>query len=170
MSVLNEPRFPGAAGLPSVFVRWLLGAFFVYAGLGKALQPVEFLQVVRLYDLVGHPIPLNFIAALLPWLEVFFGVLLIAGVAVRGVALLLIGLLLPFTVLVVQRALTLQGANGIPFCAVRFDCGCGSGERFVCGKIAENLFLLVLAGALLGWSSDKWCARYSLAGKQSVKG
>jgi len=166
MKVLNESRFPGAAGLPSVIVRWLLGAFFVYAGLSKALQPVEFLQLVRPYDLVGHPIPLNIIASLLPWLEAFFGVLLIAGVAVRGVALLLIGLLLPFTVLVVQRALMLQGANGIQFCAVRFDCGCGTGERFVCGKMVENLFLLVLSGALLGWSTDKWCARYSLAGKQ----
>lgn len=161
MRHLNESRFPGATGLPSVLVRWLLGACFVYAGMGKALQPVEFLQAVRLYDLGGHSV-LNGIAALLPWLEVFFGALLIAGVAVRGVALLLLGLLVPFTALIVQRALVLHAANGISFCAVRFDCGCGTGERFVCGKLAENLFLLVLAGALLGWSTDKWCARYSL--------
>lgn len=169
MTTRTESRPPGAAGLASVFTRWLLGAFFVYAGSSKALQPVEFLQSLRLYQLGAHAIQLNLVAALVPWLEIFLGLLLMAGVAVRGAALLMIGLLAAFTILVVQRALAVHAADGIPFCAIRFDCGCGTGERFVCGKIAENMILLLLAGVLLGWPVDKWCARYSLMQKKDVR-
>ena len=35
----------------TVLARWLLGAVFVYLGLTKALHPVEFLKLLREYDL-----------------------------------------------------------------------------------------------------------------------
>lgn len=163
MIASNEShRVPGTAGLAPVFARWILGAFFVYVGLGKALHPVEFLQLVRQYEIVDRLGLLNVIASLLPWLEVFCGLLLVAGVAVRGAALLLVGMLIPFTALVVWRALALHAANGVPFCAIRFDCGCGTGTVLICRKLAENLLLLVLSGALLRWAGSTWCARFSL--------
>lgn len=160
---LQRAARPG--GLALVFVRWLLGGFFVYAGVSKALQPVGFLQLVHQYDFAAHPVLLNGIAALLPWLEVFCGVLLVAGVAVRGTALLLAGLLVPFTILILRRALAIHGAGEIPFCAIRFDCGCGLGETLICRKLAENVVMILLAGVLVFRSGSRWCARYSLTGK-----
>jgi uncharacterized membrane protein YphA (DoxX/SURF4 family) len=149
------PHPTGAAGLTWTLARWMLGTVFLYAGLSKALHPVEFLQLVRQYDLVRTPMVLNAIAAWLPWIEVFCGLLLVVGIAVRGTALLLLGMLIPFTALVAWRALALSAANGMPFCAVQFDCGCGTGRVLICGKLAENCLLILLSGALLHWAPRK---------------
>ena len=99
--------------------RWWLGAVFIYMGLNKALpNPEAFLKLVRQYQIVDTPVLLNSIAAALPWFEVYCGVLLLAGVAVRGTALNLIAMLVPFTVVVLKRALAIAAATGKPFCAV----------------------------------------------------
>jgi putative oxidoreductase len=143
--------------------RWFLGAFFVYLGLKKGLDPAAFLKLVRQYDLVQTPLLLNSIAATLPWFEVFCGVLLLAGIAVRGTALILVGILIPFTAAVWHRALVLQGGQGIPFCAVKFDCGCGAGEEFICRKLLENAGLIVLALWLLAGRGRFLAVRYSLS-------
>lgn len=127
--------------LLGALVRWGLGALFIYMGLNKALHPVDFLKLVREYDVVSTPLLLNAIAAGLPWFEVFCGALLVAGVAVRGSALLLAAMLLPFSVLVLHRALGIAEAEQIALCAVKFDCGCGTGEILICRKLVENALL-----------------------------
>jgi hypothetical protein len=69
----------------------------------------------------------------------------VAGVAVRGTALVSALLLVAFTALVLQRALVLHAAGGILFCAIRFDCGSGGGELVICRKLLENACLFGLA-------------------------
>jgi uncharacterized membrane protein YphA (DoxX/SURF4 family) len=96
-----------AIDFATVAARWLLGANFVYLGLAKGLDPVSFLKLVRQYDMVQSPWLLNSIAGALPWFEVFCGLFLLAGVAVRGTALTLTGVLIPFTAVVWHRALVL---------------------------------------------------------------
>lgn len=150
-----------AAGL-GVLARWVLGCVFVYMGFSKALHPVDFLKLVHQYDLVSTSLLLNSIAAALPWFEVFCGLLLLAGVAVRGTALMLIGMLIPFTWLVVQRALQIAATQHIPFTAVKFDCGCGNGEVFIWKKMIENSALFLLSCWLLSGAGRRFCARYSL--------
>jgi len=145
-----------------VLARWFLGAAFVYLGLHKALHPVDFLKLVRQYELVHSSFGLNSIAIVLPWFEVFCGLLLVTGVAVRGTALLLILMVVPLTVVVIRRALAIQAVHHIPFCAVKFDCGCGNGEVFICRKVLENLVFLGLAAWLLAGGGWKWCLRYAL--------
>jgi uncharacterized membrane protein YphA (DoxX/SURF4 family) len=125
--------------------RWVLGAVFIYLGLIKALHPVDFLKVVRQYDVFEHHVVLNSVAALLPWFEVFCGALLVFGIAVRGSALALFALLLSFTAVILRRAWSLHILQSIPFCAVRFDCGCGTGEVLICAKLVENALLMLLA-------------------------
>jgi uncharacterized membrane protein YphA (DoxX/SURF4 family) len=148
--------------------RWLLGALFVYTGLEKGLDPVSFLKLVRQYDLVQTPFLLNSIAASLPWFEVFCGLLLLAGIAVRGTALTLVCVLIPFTAVVWHRALVLQAAgHGIPFCAIKFDCGCGTGEEFICRKLLENAGLILVAAWLLAGRGRFFALRYSLSSFQS---
>ena len=133
----------------AVAARWFLGALFIYLGANKALHPEEFLKLVRQYELVQTPLLLNLIAAGLPWFEVFCGVLLLAGVAVRGAALMLVAMLVPFTAAVLHRAWAIHAAGNLAFCAIKFDCGCGTGEVFICHKLAENAGLTVLALLLL---------------------
>jgi putative oxidoreductase len=142
--------------------RWLLGAAFFYFGLNKALHPVEFLKLMRQYDLTHDALLLNLAAAMLPWFEIFCGLLLLAGVAVRGTALTMAVMLASFTLLALRRALFLQAAQNIPFCAINFDCGCGAGKEFVCRKLTENLALLLLSGWLLSGRGRQFSLRFNL--------
>ena len=87
----------------AVLARWTLGLLFLYMGLTKAMHPVEFLKLARQYEMVQSPFLLNSIAAGLPWFEAFCGALLLAGIAVRGTALTLTAVLVPFTWLVWRR-------------------------------------------------------------------
>lgn len=139
--------------------RVIIGALFVYMGLSKALHPVEFLKLARQYDLVQTPFLLNLVAATLPWFEVFCGLLLLSGVATGGAALMSLCMLVPFTWVVFQRALALQAAGGIPFCAVRFDCGCGAGEVAICYKLVENGLLIGLSLVLLLQPGQRFALR-----------
>jgi uncharacterized membrane protein YphA (DoxX/SURF4 family) len=149
------------AEVSSVLARWLLGGLFLYMGLNKALHPIEFLKLVRQYDVLHHHLFLNFVASTLPWFEIFCGLLLLLGVAVRGAAAMLVAMLIPFTVAVLLRALEIHGAGGLPFCAIKFDCGCGAGEVFICRKLAENVLLTGLSSALIFWRSHRLCLRHS---------
>ena len=145
-----------------VLARWVMGALFIYMGLHKALDPEAFLKLVRQYDAVSTPFLLNSIASALPWFELFCGLLLLAGVAVRGSALMLIVMLVPFTALILKRALAIAATQGLAFCAVKFDCGCGAGEIITCHKLIENCGLIFLAACLLAGWGRRLCLRYEL--------
>jgi uncharacterized membrane protein YphA (DoxX/SURF4 family) len=154
----------------AVLARWLLGLLFVYMGMKKALHPDLFLKLARQYELTSNPYLLNVIAAGLPWFEVFCGLLLLAGVAVRGAALMLLLMLMAFTPLVLRRALALAAAHALPLCLVKFDCGCGTGEVFACNKLLENCLLMVLSVWLLGGRGRRFCIRFSPFEKNAGRG
>jgi uncharacterized membrane protein YphA (DoxX/SURF4 family) len=154
----------------AVLLRWLVGAYFIYMGLSKALHPVGFLKLVREYELVSSALLLNSIAAALPWFEVFCGVLLVLGVAVRGSALVLACMLVPFTLVVAKRALAISQAKAIAFCLVRFDCGCGSGEVLICNKLIENCALTLACGWLVTGAGRRLAARFSLLAEPRTSG
>ena len=157
-------KFPGPAfaRVIPVAVRWILGALFIYMGLTKAFHPVEFLKLIRQYNVLDHYLLLNLTAAVLPWLEFFCGLLLLLGIAIRGVAVILVGMLVPFTVLVLLRALEIQEATRLAFCSIKFDCGCGAGEVFICPKLAENILLIAFSVGLMFWRNDRFCVRHTL--------
>jgi uncharacterized membrane protein YphA (DoxX/SURF4 family) len=148
--------------LAAVLARWVLGLLFIYMGWKKAMRPDQFLTLVQQYQLVSSPILLNSIAAALPWFETFCGLLLLAGIAVRGTALVLILMLAPFTVVIVKHGLLLAAAKGTSLCLIKFDCGCGMGEVFVCNKLVENCALMLLAAWLLTGAGRKLSFRFSL--------
>jgi len=145
-----------------LIARCVLGAVFIYMGLHKALHPVEFLKLVRQYEVLHTPVLLNMVASTLPWFEIFCGLLLVLGVGVRGAAVMLVAMLIPFTIIVFLRALAMHEAGGLPFCAIKFDCGCGAGEVLICRKLAENTVLTLLSIGLIFWRKDRLCLRHSL--------
>jgi len=120
--------------------RLVLGGLFVYAGAVKVLDPLDFAQNIRNYQLVGQS--LSFIAAIvLPWLEILAGLALILGVWRRGAALVVTGLLVFFIVL---TAVTMVRGLDV-------DCGCfGSlSRKSGWGVILEDLGMLALGLVLL---------------------
>jgi putative oxidoreductase len=151
---------------PAVVARWLLGGIFVYMGFSKALHPEQFLKLLREYDMVSNPLVLNSMAAALPWFEIFCGLLLLAGVAVRGCSLVLAVMLVCFTLVVLKRALGIADLEHMPFTAVEFDCGCGGGKVHAWRKIVENSLLTLLSVWLVSGRGRRFCARYSLLGQE----
>jgi len=142
----------------------MLGGLFIYMGWNKVVDPVDFLKLVRQYHMVPEqpPLLLNLIAAALPWIEVWCGLLLIAGVALRGAALSILLMLIGFTIIVSIRAIGIHQAEGIPFCDVKFDCGCGAGEEWICEKIPKNLGMSLLSLIVLASRSRNLCLRGDL--------
>ena len=152
----------GTADMAVVFARWLLGALFIFMGLSKAIHPVEFLKLLRQYDVLHHYLLLNVVTSTLPWLEAFSGLLLLLGVAVRGASVMLLVMLLLFSVAVLLRALAIRETGGLPFCDIKLDCGCGAGEMLVCAKLGENLLLMALSAAVLFRRNHRLCLRDSV--------
>ncbi|MCI0745295.1 MAG: DoxX family membrane protein [Verrucomicrobia subdivision 3 bacterium] len=148
--------------LVGLFARCVLASSFIYLGTSKALHPADFLKLLRQYELVHDHVILNFVAIGLPWFEIFCGVLLLAGVWVRGTALMSLFMLVPFSLIVAQRAWNIHEASQIPFCAIKFDCGCGAGEVVICYKLLENAFLVLMGVLLLALRTNRWSLRYSL--------
>lgn len=101
--------------------RIVVGGIFIWAGLLKILDPLEFAQNIANYRVFSRD--LSFIIALvLPWVEVLCGVLVILGIFRSGSSLLLSGLLGVFLVLITVTI----------FRGLDVDCGCfGSIGRHV---------------------------------------
>jgi len=152
-----------ASGVPLLAARLIVGGVFIVLGLNKLRDPVAFLKAVREYQLVADGSHLlKFIAAVLPWVEVLCGALLVLGVAIRGNALVLLGLLVVFSGAIAARALEMHAAEGGAFCALKFDCGCGTGVEYVCRKLPENVGLALLALLALASRSRRLCLRGDL--------
>lgn len=151
MSPVNTVMRPA-----SIAARWVVGAVFVYLGLFKVLDPVGFLKLIHPFGVLQAPW-LNLTAAVLPWFEIFCGALLILGVKPRAAALVQVVLLVGFTAVVLARAYAIYRAGGTQFCAIHFDCGCGTGDILICTKLLENVSLLVLAGLVVFRPSRALC-------------
>lgn len=123
-----------------VVFRVVLGGLFVYAGVVKALEPLDFAQNIRNYQLVGQS--LSFVAALvLPWLEILAGAFLVAGIWKKGAALVVCALLVFFILL---TAVTMVRGLDV-------DCGCfgPAARKAGWGVILEDLGMLILGLTLL---------------------
>jgi uncharacterized membrane protein YphA (DoxX/SURF4 family) len=151
-----------ATGIPLLLARLGVGGMFAYLAYMKLRDPVNFLKLTHTYGVVppDQSLLLNLIAIALPWLEMACAAALLLGIARRGAALLITGMLLFFTPLLAIHAWQLQIAAGsafATFCAVKFDCGCGTGEVFICPKLAENIALLIGALIALFSTSQRFC-------------
>ncbi len=147
------------SGIPLLLARLILGGMFIVMGYNKTQDPVTFLKLMRQYDIVSGANWwfLNVNAVFIPWVEMAVGIMLVLGLALRGNALIALSMLVFFTPIVILRALEIQAEQGLAFCGVEFDCGCGAGEVNICFKIAENALLILLALIVMFSGSRKWC-------------
>ena len=120
-----------------------LAAVWLVSGVLKAIDPDATYVAVRAYDVLPKA-GVAVVATALPWLEIVLGLLLLAGVAVRTVAVASAALLLVFVAGVTQA-----WARGLSI-----DCGCfGGGGAVEPGQTAYGRELLRDAAFLLmaGW-------------------
>ncbi len=131
----------------AVLIRVFLGGYFLYAGVVKALNPIDFLLAIHTYGVLPEEpaFLLNATATILPWLEILCGLALVLGIWIRGAALTIAIMLVVFTPAILVRGLEIQAAKGISFFDVKFDCGCGTGVEITWIKLGKNVGLFLLA-------------------------
>ncbi|MBL8927824.1 MAG: DoxX family membrane protein [Pseudonocardia sp.] len=120
-----------------------LAAVFLVSGVLKAADPDATYVAVRAYDVLPK-LGVTLVAGLLPWVEIVIGLLLLAGIGTRAVAVASAVLLLGFMTGVAQA-----WARGLSI-----DCGCfGGGGTVDPGRTTYGRELLRDAGFLLlaGW-------------------
>lgn len=118
--------------------RLVLGALFCYAGVVKALDVVAFAGSVANYQLL--PYQLNFlVAALLPYVELAAGLLLLLGRQVRPAVVLIAGMNGVF--IVALLSVILRGLD--------IDCGCfrpgGEGHTSAQMALLRDVGIMLLA-------------------------
>jgi uncharacterized membrane protein YphA (DoxX/SURF4 family) len=137
---VNHARLLDVVG---TLARFGLAAVWLVSGLLKAADPDQTYVAVRAYDVLPDA-GVEVVAALLPWVELALGALLLVGVGTRLVAALSAVLLVVFVAGVTQA-----WARGLAI-----DCGCfGGGGAVEPGQTTYVQELLRDAGFLLmaGW-------------------
>lgn len=132
-----------------LIARLLLAGVFVYSGLMKALAPAEeFGFAIEGYKVLNAQLSL-YAAYLTPWVELWAGLLLAAGVFTRASALF-IGAMLAFFELLLGQA----WLRHLPVTS----CGCfgSSGSNSLMHEFLQNIALLALA-----WIAFKYGSRWS---------
>lgn len=149
--------------------RLIVGGLLIYVSIGKLRDPVAFLKVVKLYELlpVHWNVLLNSIAVIVPWVELLGGIILILGlklyvsasvlrlsehtravtpgIGLRGTALVILLLLVGFTAAIGLRTWRMVQTEGKRFMEVEFECGCGTGVDIIWIKLLENGGLILLS-------------------------
>ncbi|HEV8537877.1 MAG TPA: MauE/DoxX family redox-associated membrane protein, partial [Bacteroidota bacterium] len=98
--------------------RLVLGVVFIIASIDKIAAPDAFAANIAAYKLAPYA-AVNFVALVMPWIELLCGVLLISGEYVRGSSALISILLVMFIVAMVS-ALARE---------MKIDCGCFGKEH-----------------------------------------
>jgi putative oxidoreductase len=124
-----------------VILRLWLGGLFVYTGIQKIFHIVKFKDIIANYEVLPYWM-INITAIILPWLEFWAGIFIIAGIFVRACTIIQIILLLIFA-----ATISFNIARGLDF-----SCGCFSEANTATGMnyqhIIFNISLVVMASLL----------------------
>ena len=135
----TRPQFPWR------IVDVIVAGIFVYAGVIKVLDPVQFANDIDNYKILPWPISVA-LGFYLPWLEIFCGLALVVRFLYGGALSLLTALILTFTLATV--AAKVRGLD--------ITCGCfghASQNWSFPAHLATNLG--ILAALLLLWVSNR---------------
>ena len=119
----------------------LIGGLFIYAGVVKIIDPVEFARDIDNYKMLPWQ-PNVWLALYLPWLEIFCGLALITRVFFRGAVFIVTVLMSLFIVISIAAK-----ARGLDV-----SCGCfGHASKYLNFSWHLALDFLLLGGLLLLW-------------------
>jgi len=128
------------AGRSRAFVRWVLGAIFIGAGILKVAHPTDFYASLLAYEVGAPDWFFRSVAVVFPWLEIFGGGLLLVDVWAETAGVLVAGMCAIFVLMLGQAVL--RGLD--------LQCGCFGG--LTPGWFERPPVALVRAGGLLAAS------------------
>jgi putative oxidoreductase len=119
----------------TLILRWYVGLVFIYAAAGKIWNPGIFAADIDNYRLLPYLL-VTLMAAVLPWVELICGLLLVAGRRLQGASLVVIAMNVVF-ILAIGSAM-IRGLD--------ITCGCfavtAEGARIGIARLLEDIFLL----------------------------
>ena len=122
-------------------IAFLVGGLFIYAGVVKIIDPVEFARDIDNYKMLPWKLGVG-LALYLPWLEIFCGLSLITRVFYRGsvfIVTLLMSLFIVASIVAKARGLDVS-------------CGCfGHASKYLSFSWHLVLDFLLLGGLLFLW-------------------
>lgn len=132
----------------ALLARVTVGAVLAYSGVIKLMAPAEeFAFAIESYRVVGPGLGL-LTAQVLPWLELYAGVLLLAGVFTRWMSLAVMAMLFAFELLLAQAMI-----RGLDIAS----CGCfGAASGTPPQEFVQNLGLIAMA-----WVAFKFPGAFS---------
>ena len=139
-------RLAGTSVPLLTFPRLVLAYTFISMGIHKIDDPVAFLKLLRLYQMLPEEpaVYMNSVAVVMPWLEVVFGVALLFRVPTRAAAVALLAMVVAFSAAIFLRAMDIYAEGATPFTEIVFDCGCGGGPQVIYQKLLKNTGLMAL--------------------------
>lgn len=148
MSTLSMKLTTPAGQLAIVVARLVVAGVFLWAGLPKLLDPATFAEDISNYNLLPDS-TVGYAAVIVPVVEIVIALALVAGVEVKGAALLAAGMLVVFIAAMGQAM-----ARGIDL-----SCGCfgaATETEVGWGPIVRNVGLtaacaLVVLGPEVRW-------------------
>jgi putative oxidoreductase len=134
--------------LLSLLFRLFVGVVFVYASFYKIVEPEQFARSITYYKAT----PLGFVnlmAIVIPWLELFTGILLILGVLSRSSALIIGTMLLIFIAAISQALLR----------DIDISCGCfrsEGGERIGLGLLIRDIIWFLMCVHIMRFDTGRF--------------
>jgi len=119
----------------------VIGGLFIYAGVVKIIDPVEFARDIDNYKMLPWQ-PSVWLALYLPWLEIFCGLALITRILFRGGVFIVTALMSLFIIISIAAK-----ARGLDV-----SCGCfGHASKYLNFSWHLALDFLLLGGLLFLW-------------------
>jgi putative oxidoreductase len=145
----------------ALLLRVVIGVMFIVAAMSKFIYPAEFAENLAAYRIMPYW-SINFIAVLMPWLEMICGLFLIIGLMTRSVSAMLTVFLFGFTVFVAINVL-----RGTPI-----SCGCfdSVGQEISWKKVFMDLSLMLLALQIFFYDRRFQILRQRRTSKRQEKG
>jgi uncharacterized membrane protein YphA (DoxX/SURF4 family) len=113
----------------------MVGIIFIFASIDKIASPAYFAGTIQNYQILPESL-INFVAIILPWLELICGILLVIGIWHQSAAWIVSNLTFVFIIAI----------GSVIFRGLDIECGCfGSDSSANWGRIVEDLFILVFS-------------------------
>ena len=128
--------------------RIILGLVFIYSGIIKIINTSGFSDSIYNYKLLPDLL-INFLAIILPWIELTTGLLLILGISIKENAFIINTLLVIFMIAIIINL----------FRGLDINCGCfgtGNGTKIGFTKLIENIVLFLIGILLMFFDSKEF--------------
>ena len=134
--------------ITALLFRLIVGVVFIYASIYKIAEPELFAKSISYYKAMPTEL-VNIMAIIMPWLELFTGVMLVLGVFSRSNSFLIAVMLTIFIIAIAQALMR----------GIDISCGCfrpDGGEKIGLGLLSRDVIWLFMLIQIMLYDSRRF--------------